>query len=131
MLAGYGAVNATMPIEAYYAGVLSGEIRDTTLSMQIATGFEPRGLLPSYLNDPVCDNYAVLLILPASKEIREASRSFAMSYIRLETEIPGPTRQKPHLHAGRRVCQPVSDARPKSSSNEPRALWCMMSTATP
>ena len=90
MLAGYGAVKATMPVETYYAGVLSGKIRDATLSMQIATGFEPRGLLPNYLNDPVCDSYAVSLILPAAKEIREASRSFAMSYIRMETEMPGP-----------------------------------------
>ncbi len=90
MLAGYGAVKATMPVETYYAGVLSGRIRDATLSMQIATGFEPRGLLPNYLNDPVCDSYAVSLILPAAKEIREASRSFAMSYIRMETEMPGP-----------------------------------------
>lgn len=90
MLAGYGAVKSTMPVETYYAGVLSGEIRDPTLSMQIATGFEPRGLLPNYLNDPVCDNYAVLLILPAAKETREASRRFAMSYLRMETEMPGP-----------------------------------------
>ena len=90
MLAGYGAAKTTMPVETYYAGVLSGEIRDPTLSMQIATGFEPRGLLPNYLSDPVCDNYAVLLILPAAKEIREASRRFAMSSIRMETEMPGP-----------------------------------------
>ncbi len=90
MLAGYGAVKQTMPVETYYAGVLSGEIRDATLSMQIGTGFEPRGLLANYLNDPVCDNYAVLLILPAAKQIKEASRSFAMSYIRMETEMPGP-----------------------------------------
>ena len=93
MLAGYGAVKATMPVETYYAGVLSGTIRDATLSMQIAIGFEPRGLLPNYLNDPVCDNYAVSLILPAAKQIREASRSFAMSYIRMETEMPGPRAQ--------------------------------------
>ncbi len=90
MLAGYGALKETMPVEAYYAGVLSGEIRDATISMQIGIGFEPRGLLSNYLNDPVCDNYAVLLVLPATKEVRGASRSFAMSYIRMETEMPGP-----------------------------------------
>ena len=90
MLAGYGAVKGTMPVETYYASVLSGKIRDATLSMQIALGFEPRGLLPGYLNDPVCDNYAVLLVLPAAKEMRDASRSLAMSYIRMETEMPGP-----------------------------------------
>ena len=90
MLAGYGHVKATMQVETYYAGVLSGEIRDATLSMQIATGFEPLGLLPNYVDDPVCDNFAVLLVLPAAKEIKDASRSLAMPYIRMETEIPGP-----------------------------------------
>ncbi len=90
MLAGYGAVKATTPVETYYAGVVAGEIRDPTISMQIATGFEPRGLLANYLSDPVCDNYAVLLILPAEKQVKGASRSFAMSSIRMETEMPGP-----------------------------------------
>ncbi len=90
MLAGYGACKTTMPVEQYYAGLIAGEIRDPTLSMQMATGFEPRGLISNYLNDPVCDNYGVLLILPAAREIREASRRFAMSYIRMETAVPGP-----------------------------------------
>ena len=90
MLSGYGAAKGTMLVETYYAGVLSGEIRDPTISMQMAIGFEPHGLLPEYLDDPVCDNYAVLLVLPAAKAIRDASRGFAMTYIRMETEMPGP-----------------------------------------
>ncbi len=59
--------------------------------MQMNAGFEPRGLLANYLNDPVCDNYSVLLVLEAREE-REAAqiREHAMSYIRLNTEIPGP-----------------------------------------
>jgi hypothetical protein len=59
-----------MTAEAYYKGVLSGEIRDSTLTMQMNTGFEPRGLLANYLNDPVCDNYSVLLVLDAVKNLR-------------------------------------------------------------
>ncbi len=90
MIPGYGEVKHTMSAEDYYAGVLAGTIHDATLSMQIATGFEPHGLLPNYLNDPVCDNYAVLLMLPAHKEVKGAQRRFAMSYIRMETEMPGP-----------------------------------------
>jgi 4-aminobutyrate aminotransferase/(S)-3-amino-2-methylpropionate transaminase len=90
MIPGYGAVKDKMTAEEYYQGVLAGSIRDSTLTMQMNAGFEPRGLLANYLNDPVCDNYSVLLVLDAEKNVRGASRKNAMSYIRLNTEIPGP-----------------------------------------
>jgi 4-aminobutyrate aminotransferase/(S)-3-amino-2-methylpropionate transaminase len=90
MIPGYGAVKQQMTAEEYYNAVLAGKIRDSTLSMQMNAGFEPRGLIENYLNDPVCDNYSVLLVLDAAKDIRGASRKHAMSYIRLNTEIPGP-----------------------------------------
>ena len=90
MIPGYSAVKQEMSAEEYYAGVLSGRIRDSTLSMQMGAGFEPRGLLANYLNDPVCDNYSVLLVLDSSKNVRGADKENAMSYIRLNTEIPGP-----------------------------------------
>jgi hypothetical protein len=32
-------------------------------------GFEPRRLMPNYVQDPVCDNYAVLIVLDASREV--------------------------------------------------------------
>lgn len=90
MIRDYGAVKDRMPAEEYYQGVVDGRIKDSTLSMQLGVGFEPRALLANYLNDPVCDNYSVLLVLGADKEVRGASRKHAMSYIRLNTEIPGP-----------------------------------------
>jgi 4-aminobutyrate aminotransferase/(S)-3-amino-2-methylpropionate transaminase len=90
MIPGYGAVKGKMTAQEYYAGVLSGKIRDSTLSMQMNAGFEARGLLENYLNDPVCDNYSVLLVLDATKNVKGADRKNAMSYIRLNTEIPGP-----------------------------------------
>jgi 4-aminobutyrate aminotransferase/(S)-3-amino-2-methylpropionate transaminase len=90
MIPGYGAVKQQMTAEEYYQGVLSGAIRDSTLTMQMNAGFEPRGLVANYLNDPVCDNYSVLIVLDAEKNVRGASRENAMSYIRLNTEIPGP-----------------------------------------
>jgi 4-aminobutyrate aminotransferase / (S)-3-amino-2-methylpropionate transaminase / 5-aminovalerate transaminase len=93
MIPGYGSLKHRMSAEEYYAGVLSGRIRDPTLSMQIGVGFEPRKLLANYLNDPVCDNYSVLLVLGADKNVRGASKEQAMSYIRLNTEIPGPKAQ--------------------------------------
>jgi len=90
MIRGYGAVKATMTAEDYYEGVVAGRIVDPTLSMQLRVGFEPRALLANYLNDPVCDNYSVLIVLDASRDIPGASREHAARYIRLETPIPGP-----------------------------------------
>jgi 4-aminobutyrate aminotransferase/(S)-3-amino-2-methylpropionate transaminase len=90
MIRDYGAVKDRISAPDYYQGVVDGRIKDSTLSMQLGVGFEPRALLANYLNDPVCDNYSVLLVLGANKEVRGASRKHAMSYIRLNTEIPGP-----------------------------------------
>ena len=75
MIPGYGAVKHRMTAETYYAGLLSGEIRDPTVSMQMATGFKPRGLLQNYLNDPVCDNWGVLLLMDAADDIQHRERS--------------------------------------------------------
>jgi hypothetical protein len=58
-----------MSAEEYYESLLRGERIDPTISAQMKVGFEPRGLLANYLNDPVCDNYGVLLVLNAEKEI--------------------------------------------------------------
>ncbi|PYQ70137.1 MAG: hypothetical protein DMG04_25825 [Acidobacteria bacterium] len=89
MIRDYGAVKDRMSPDDYYRGVVERRLTDSTLSMQLGVGFEPRALLANYLNDPVCDNYSVLLVLPAEQEVRGASRKHAMSYIRLNTEIPG------------------------------------------
>jgi 4-aminobutyrate aminotransferase/(S)-3-amino-2-methylpropionate transaminase len=90
MIPGYGAVKNQMSADDYYRSVVEGRIRDSTLSMQLGVGFEPKALLENYLNDPICDNYSVLLVLGADKPVRGASRKDAMAYIRLTTEIPGP-----------------------------------------
>lgn len=90
MIPGYDAHRSAMSIQTYYERVVKGELFDPTVSMQMKAGFEPRGLLADYLNDPICDNYCVLLVLPAEKAVRNASREDALSYIHLKTEIPGP-----------------------------------------
>ena len=77
MIRDYGAVKDRMSAEDYYRGVVERRIADSTLSMQLGVGFEPRALLANYLDDPVCDNYGVLLVLPAEKEVRGASRRHA------------------------------------------------------
>lgn len=90
MMPGYAEHKSTVSVEEYYARVLKGDLADTTLTMQMKTGFEPRGLLANYVNDPVCNNYGVLLVLSSEAPVRFASRESALSYIHLETEIPGP-----------------------------------------
>jgi 4-aminobutyrate aminotransferase/(S)-3-amino-2-methylpropionate transaminase len=90
MIRDYGTVKDKMSAQEYYRGVVEGRIRDSTLSMQLGVGFEARELLANYLHDPVSDNYSVLLVLGAEKNVRGASRTQAMSYIRLNTAIPGP-----------------------------------------
>ena len=69
MLRGYGALKGEMSARDYYDSLLRGERSDPTISAQMSVGFEPRGLLPNYLNDPVCDNYGVLLVLAAEKGV--------------------------------------------------------------
>jgi GNAT superfamily N-acetyltransferase len=74
MLSGYGAVKDRMSAEEYYAGLVAGRINDPTLSMQRRVGFEFRGLLKDYLEDPVCDNYSALIVLDAAADVRGAVR---------------------------------------------------------
>jgi GNAT superfamily N-acetyltransferase len=69
MPSGYGALKHTMTADAYYAELVAGTRKDPTVSAQQAVGFELRGLVPNYLNDPVCDNYGVVLVLPADHEV--------------------------------------------------------------
>ena len=69
MLRGYGARKREMSAQDYYDSLLRGERSDPTISAQMRVGFEPRGLLPNYLNDPVCENYGVLLVLAAGKDV--------------------------------------------------------------
>lgn len=74
MLAGYGAVKHRISAEDYYAGLVVGTINDPTLSMQRHVGFELRGLLEDYLQDPACGNYGVLIVLDAGKDVAGAVR---------------------------------------------------------
>jgi hypothetical protein len=67
---GQVTVNAPRPLGA---GEMSPDYtitaRASDFLRQMSVGFEPRGLLPDYLNDPVCDNYGVLLVLTAEKDV--------------------------------------------------------------
>ncbi len=78
MMSGYGSIKHKMSAEEYYQGLVTGRITDPTLSMQQRVGFEFRGLLKDYLSDPVCDNYSVLIVLDAAKDVEGAVRPTAM-----------------------------------------------------
>jgi len=69
MMRGYGALKDTMSAEEYYRGLQDGSINDPTLSAQMKIGFRLRRLLPNYLHDPVCDDYAVLIVLDAARDV--------------------------------------------------------------
>jgi hypothetical protein len=49
---------------------VAGARRDPTVSVQMGIGFEPRGLLADYIDDPVCGGYGVLLVLPAARDVK-------------------------------------------------------------
>jgi len=42
--------------------VAAGELYDRTLSFQIANGFEARGVLENYMEDPEVDDWASLIV---------------------------------------------------------------------
>jgi GNAT superfamily N-acetyltransferase len=46
----------------YVARVMRGELRDKVLTSQLRAGFEVRGILPGYLDDPRSRSFATLLV---------------------------------------------------------------------
>jgi GNAT superfamily N-acetyltransferase len=70
MPSGYGALKDSIPIEQYYAELVAGTRTDPTISAQRRIGFELRGLIPDYIDDPSCDRYGIVLVLPATSEVR-------------------------------------------------------------
>lgn len=62
MLSGYGAVKEKMSAAFYYEQVIQNKMKDPTVSRQMKSGFKPYGLVPGYVDDPVCDGYCALLI---------------------------------------------------------------------
>ena len=67
---GYSALEHPMPMEQYYAELVAGTRSDPTISAQRRIGFELRGLIANYIDDPACDRYGIVLVLPASTEVR-------------------------------------------------------------
>lgn len=69
MPSGYGAVKDTVSMDQYYAELVAGTRTDPTISAQRRVGFELRSVIPGYIDDPVCDGYGIVLVLPADREV--------------------------------------------------------------
>lgn len=61
-LPGYFDHKSSMSIGEYVDKVVTGELRDPTLSFQLSNGFEVRGLLEDYLEDEADDGWAALIV---------------------------------------------------------------------
>ena len=70
MPSGYGAVKDTISMQQYYDELVAGTRTDPTISAQRRLGFELRSLVANYIDDPVCDRYGIVLVLPADREVQ-------------------------------------------------------------
>lgn len=61
LIPGYAAYKAILSPQEYVDRVVAGEIHDSTLSFQLAMGFQVRGLIPNYIEDSASDNWATLI----------------------------------------------------------------------
>jgi len=62
LLRGFGAYKATMSADEYVTKVITGEIFDPTLSVQLKCGFTVYGIIYYYVDDPGCDGKAAFLV---------------------------------------------------------------------
>ena len=69
MLSGYGAVKDKMTAIQYFEALLMDKIVDPTLSAQRRVGFLLKEQRAKYFGDPGGDNYGVLIMLPAGRQV--------------------------------------------------------------
>jgi len=62
VLPGYAEYLHSMSADEYIDKVRAGELYDPTLTFQIENGFEARGVIPGYLDDPTVGNNSVLIV---------------------------------------------------------------------
>lgn len=61
MIPGFASYKHVLTPEDYVRYVVSGVLFDSTLTTQLRNGFELRGMLKNYLNDPPTDGWSTLL----------------------------------------------------------------------
>lgn len=62
VIPGYAEHKDEMTASEYVERVAAGELTDPTLSFQIASGFEARGVIANYMHDPAVDSWASLIV---------------------------------------------------------------------
>jgi GNAT superfamily N-acetyltransferase len=62
VIPGYAKHLHDMTADQYIDQVVAGTLHDPTFSFQIANGFQARGAIPDYLDDPTVGNNAVLIV---------------------------------------------------------------------
>ncbi len=62
VIPGYAEHKDSLSAAEYVEKVAAGELYDRTLSFQIENGFEARGVLEDYMEDPDVDNWASLIV---------------------------------------------------------------------
>ena len=62
VIPGYADHKHEMSAADYVSRVSNGELYDPTLTMQLANGFEARGVIADYIVDPAVDNWASLIV---------------------------------------------------------------------
>ena len=71
---GYGPFAREMGIEAYVGAVVRGAKHDPVLSVQLRRGYEVYGIIPDYVEDPVCANYGVFIVWRNRERAGETAR---------------------------------------------------------
>ncbi len=62
VIPGYAAHIGDMSAADYVKKVAAGELYDPTLTMQLANGFEARGVIADYIRDPAVGDWASLIV---------------------------------------------------------------------
>lgn len=71
LLPGYEAYQQQMSMDAYVERVVTGELVDPTLSMQLRNGFQFRRLLKGYIHDPRSNDTVTLIVRENPSYVRE------------------------------------------------------------
>lgn len=62
VIPGFAGHKHEMTADEYIAAVVAGRLYDPTLSFQLANGFEARCALANYMENPLVDSYAALIV---------------------------------------------------------------------
>lgn len=53
-----------MSVEDYVDKLITRELFDPTVSIQLNVGFKIHGIIQNYVDDPLCDNKAAFIVWP-------------------------------------------------------------------